>query len=112
MPGKGKRFVKGDPRINRKGLAKGTRQKITLLRESILDVCLSPASKKDKRTYIEHLAAEHPAAFVRLIAKILPAEVKTEAAVDLTTAMKNMTDDELNRLAHAVGDEGGETLSG
>jgi len=96
-------FVKGDPRCWRLGRPKGCKDKTTRLREAILDVCFSPVSKDDKRTYIRALADKHPAAFARLVAKILPAEVKVDAAVDLSAAMQDMSDEELARLAHATG---------
>ncbi|HUU92556.1 MAG TPA: hypothetical protein VM238_15260 [Phycisphaerae bacterium] len=108
--GLGRPFTAGDGRINRRGLNRGHWHKAVMLREQIVEICLSAISKDDKRTYIEALAAEHPRAFATLIAKILPAEVKVEAAVDLTAAMRDMSDEELERLAHATGEE--ETLNG
>ena len=80
---RGRPFTPGDRRINRKGRPRGSKDRVPRLVEAILDVCLRPISRTDRRNYLEWLAQEHPKVFARLIGKLLTTTKETATATEI-----------------------------
>jgi hypothetical protein len=70
-------FTKGDPRINRQGKAVGCLDRITHLRNTILDAS-EEMEPGERRTFVQKLAKEYPVAFAGLLGRLLPNKVEVE----------------------------------
>jgi len=96
---RGRPFKKGEG-----GRPRGVKNKVT--RSMVEDVLQAYQDKGG----VEYLKTLGPDLFVAMLKRLVPNETKAEvrAAVDLTVAMREMSEEELDRLARIVGNEGGE----
>jgi len=94
----GRPFKKGNP-----GRPKGSKNKVT---RAMAEDMLHAYQNLGGVDYLVHLGEKKPALFVAMLKRLVPNEAKAEvrAAVDLTEAMREMSDAELKRLAHATDD--------
>lgn len=97
---RGRPFPKGNP-----GRPKGSKNRVT--KGMVADLV---DSYKDLGgvEYLKKLGAmKDPALYVALLKRLIPnqTDVKVEASGDLTIALRSMTDEELERLAHATAED-------
>ena len=102
--GPGTRFKKGNP-----GRRRGSRNKVT---RGMAEDMLHAYRDLGGVAYLVKLGKKNPALFVAMLKRLVPNETKAtiHAAVDLSEAMRSMSDEQLRRLAHATSDEARETL--
>jgi hypothetical protein len=79
--GGGRPFVKNDPRINRRGRPKGSRDKMS---DALVDAFLADWMVHGKES-IERVREKDPSTYVRVAFAMMPKEIKQEVEVLDTT---------------------------
>lgn len=97
------RFQKGHKKAG--GRAKGTQNKITLDVRAAIEGALEEAHPQGKKAYLIELARgteKERQAFVALVGKIIPKEIKLEATMRETVTVRNFTGLRVDKLPKSV----------